>query len=146
MQVLTVRQPWAQAMFITDARRKNVENRTWCPPAATRVAIHAGQRLDLQGIEDLELDRSWIRDLGVVIGTVEIVSWHHQGRGCDEYRCRSNRWAKFGDVAHTQLPMVHWMLARPQLFVTPIKASGKLGLWEPGPSLAHLISIAEVHS
>ncbi len=46
MLALTIKQPWAYAICHLG---KDVENRTWKPPAhaiGTRIAIHAGKRYD----------------------------------------------------------------------------------------------------
>ena len=46
MRGLTLHQPWAWAIAHAG---KNVENRTWAPPAymiGERIAIHAGKRFD----------------------------------------------------------------------------------------------------
>ena len=48
MQALTLIQPWGWAIM----HSKDVENRTWAPPASMvgqRIAIHAGKRYDREG-------------------------------------------------------------------------------------------------
>lgn len=149
MRVLTVRQPWAAAMFAELIRdRKDIENRTWQPLARGRIAIHAAQRVDLAAARLLGVDTP-DRDLGVVLGTVEVVRWHEAPDECWGEGCLSiddaepiSPWAQFpkpGDA-----PLFHWVLRGPRRFVTPIRASGQLGLWEPGPTLAAQIRDAEV--
>jgi hypothetical protein len=146
--VLTVRQPWASALLRTDDR-KTIENRTWPTALRGTIAIHAGAALDdkPRGNPWL-LDRAWGRaqpadlERGAVIGTVRIVDCHMQGDPSCE--CDSNPWAEFGMRDLGQKPVFHWITDDPRDFVTPIPARGALGLWHPGPSLEHLIAIAEV--
>ena len=48
MKALTLWRPWAWALF----HGKDVENRTWSPPASMigqRIAIHAGKKYDAAG-------------------------------------------------------------------------------------------------
>lgn len=48
MKALTLWRPWAWAIF----HGKDVENRTWSPPASMigqRIAIHAGKKIDEAG-------------------------------------------------------------------------------------------------
>jgi hypothetical protein len=146
--ILTVRPPWAQAIIRLDDR-KDVENRTWHTAVRGRIGIHAGATLDRSPRGNpAALERAWGRvqpldiDRGVVIGTVRLVDCHIQGAPTCE--CDGNVWAEFGFRELGQKPAFHWILAEPEEFVTPIAAKGALQLWQPGPSLAHLLEISEV--
>lgn len=141
MKCLTVRQPWASAFFVHPSIAKDVENRTWSPGMSGRIAIHAGRRVDTDALETVGTPRLLDKSLGVIIGTVEIESFHRAGdRACMEHFCDANQWAMFDADGR----MWHWMVGHARRFQTPIPARGNLGLWEPGPSVAHLIEIAEV--
>jgi len=73
MLALSVQQPWPWAIFHAG---KDIENRSWYTKVRGRILIHAGKRIDKDGIEDLD-------DMGVVcpaklrvggiVGSVEIV-------------------------------------------------------------------------
>ena len=133
MKVLTVRQPWASAIM---SGAKTVENRTWMPQRiwepGDRIAIHAGAAIDREAPAFL-LDAEHLRDRGVVLGTVRVLSIHGAGMtGCKLHHCEKNPWAMWGDGMH------HWMLAAPRLLVTPIPARGQLGLWT-SPSVDDLL-------
>lgn len=150
MPCLTIREPWASAVLRTEDR-KTVENRTWHTALRGRVGIHAGAALDRspRGNPGI-LERAWGNrhpselDLGAVLGTVRIVDCHMQGEsGC---ACEDNPWAEFGFRDLGQRPTFHWVLDDPEVFVNPIPARGALQLWQPGPSVAHLMAIAEVFS
>lgn len=143
--VLTVRQPWASAFFERTAP-KDVENRTWLTGYRGRIAIHAGQTIDEGGLEFLGA-RFDERDLGVVLGTVQLVDCHLAGpESCAEWECQANPWAFFAPPQG--LPdgrrIVHWMVAHPRQFATPIRARGHQQLWHPDDSLAYLIEHGEV--
>jgi hypothetical protein len=145
---LTIREPWASAC-IRPADRKDVENRTWHTPYRGRIAIHAGASLDKNPRGNpTALERAWGRrqpldvERGVIIGTVRLVDCHIQG--ADSCECDGNVWAEFSFRELGQRPTFHWIFAEPREFVNPLPAKGALQLWQPGPSLAHLIEIAEV--
>lgn len=142
IHALTVRQPWGSAMFRpTTLGPKNVENRTWSTPLRGPLAIHAGLNIDPAGVEFMHgITEQQERDRGHVLGIVQLVDCHETGVLCLDHGCDSNAWAQFVPG----MRVFHWMLEHPREFVTPIKARGALGLWKPGPSVEHLISIAEV--
>ncbi len=142
---LTVRQPWAGAMFAPVAA-KDIENRSWSTGHRGRVAIHVGRALDDAGLDVLGPVRGDdLRDLGQIIGTVELLDCHLAGSDdCEDLRwgCYGNPWAFWPTTATQRL--VHWRIDHPRRFVTPIAARGQVGLWQAPPSVAHLIEIAEV--
>lgn len=142
MKVLTVRQPWAAAFFVAPNIAKDIENRTWAPGTVGRIAIHAGLTVDEDALLTVGTPRILDKSVGVILGTVEITSYHRAGvpGGCSSMFCDANPWAMFDEDGR----IWHWMIEHARRFVTPIPARGNLGLWEPGPSVAHLIEIAEV--
>lgn len=117
---LTLQRPWEWAIFHAG---KDVENRTWKPPAymlEQYLAIHAGKTLDKDGAR-------WIEDRfglvvpetqgGVIVGVVRLA----------------------GVVTESDSPWFAgpfgWVLAD-KVAIEPVKCSGKLGLWElPGDVL-----------
>lgn len=139
MLCLTIRQPWAGA--ILDLRHpKDIENRGWSTAHRARIGIHAGKRVDAAGVQ--ALPDAPVDDLGKIIGTVEITGCHIQdSEQCHWHHCRENPWAQFSEFPDAAI--WHWELEHPRTFVTPIPERGALKLWEPGPSAAHLMSIAD---
>jgi len=143
MKLLTVRQPWASAMFVSPiplVPPKSIENRVWPVPSKfrERIGIHAGLTVDrFASIPPLENP-----DLGRVLGTVEITGCHEaNSQQCVWHECRENPWAQWPDRQH---PVVfHWELEHPREFVTPIRAKGLQKLWDPTDSVRHLMSIAD---
>ena len=132
MKVLTIRQPWATAIILG---AKDIENRTWTPggrlPLGERFAVHAGAAIDTEAPAYL-LDAEHLRDRGVVLGTVRLVSAH--AAGSPVCACAGNPWAFWTDGVH------HWILADPRPLTTPIRARGQLGLWE-SPTIDHLLTL-----
>lgn len=162
MRVLTVRQPWAAAMFAELIReRKDVENRTWQPPARGRIAIHAAQHQDAAGFEHPIIaaairrgDPSWrtLNEYGHIIGSVDVVRWHRAGDECAGESCitypprlgypvQTGDWSMFPKGG--EKPIWHWVIRGPRRYVTPIKVRGQLGLWNPDPTTAGRIADAE---
>lgn len=146
MRALTVQQPWAAAMF-RRPNPKDIENRTWKTDMRGRIAIHAGQRVDRDAFrQGVNLDERALaraeRDRGAILGTVNLVGMHEAGpMSCALNGCRDNVWAHEPEPGRR---LYHWEIESPREFVTPIRATGALQLWELGPSLEHLVEIAEV--
>src|SRR5258707_13548260 len=74
MKVLSIRQPWAQ---LVASGVKDVENRTWPTRFRGPVLIHASQRADDVGSDEIER-RFGVRPppvlpLGGIVGVTEIV-------------------------------------------------------------------------
>lgn len=128
MRVLTVRQPWAWAIF----HGKTVENRSKNVFGAYRgpVAVHAGQGYDADAWDDIYLiDRDTYHAghstdnsvmPGVILGVVELVDVHHgMSEDCD---CRydSDNWP--------DIERWHGVLKNPRELATPIPYKGALGL------------------
>ena len=109
MRALSIRQPWAHAIFHL---RKRVENRSWPTQYRGKLAIHVSKRIDFAGCESLGLDPETL-PTGCVVGIVDLV---------DCVRGYRSRWAKRGKW--------HWVLRNPRLLARPIPAIGRLGLFE----------------
>ena len=111
--VLTVRQPWASAIFNAG---KDIENRVWATDYRGRLWIHSGlatARAEPDRWADQH--RLWVPPeplpRSVIIGSVDLV---------DIVRNSTSPWA---------LPRhYHWILRRPMLLLRPVKWKGSLGL------------------
>lgn len=115
VKVLTVRQPWASAIFYCD---KNVENRTWTASYRGPVVIHAGKTPD-RNAPEIVWKRARETPLGVALGIVELI---------DITRGHPSPWA--------QRNCFNWVLASPELLVNPIPMRGQRGLYELTPEQA----------
>jgi hypothetical protein len=144
VQLLSVRQPFASQII---AGEKRVENRTRRIEYRGRVGIHAGLRahaLALPG--EVQAVRDGRLPTGCVLGTAQLVDVHRATPDCDAW-CGVHGGYQPGGVAYPKpdANVWHWVLENPRAFVTPIpRVRGMLGLFEPGPSVEHLMSIAEV--
>lgn len=112
MRALTVRQPWAGAIFELG---KDVENRSWTTPYRGPILIHsAGAMWGTNKTLTKPLnDQSLAWSIGSIIGVVELVD---VVRGAASVWADSKSW--------------HWVLGDPQLFSIAIPARGAMGLWE----------------
>lgn len=119
MRALTVKQPWAGAIF---SRGKNIENRSWSTHYRGPLLIHAGARFDREAIEMIRpaLGEEWGR--GRIIGCVDLV---------DCVRGHRSKWADKGSW--------HWILKNARALKSPVIAKGKLGLWIPDDSILSII-------
>jgi hypothetical protein len=117
MRVLTIRQPWAGAIF---ARGKNVENRTWRTDYRGPLVIHSASRIDVGSPVVAGRGRAW--EQGVLLGVVELI---------DCVRDAPGDWA---------MPDCwHWVIRRPKLCKIVMPAKGQLGLWNLNSSLRRAI-------
>jgi activating signal cointegrator 1 len=134
MKVLSVRQPWAEALFL-GSDRKTVENRTWSTAFRGDVAVHASKVVDAQALRALTgLFDGDMLATSAVVGVVELVDVHvQQSQGCLDNDCSWNTWAEFSSAP--EKPIFHWVLRNPRRFRIPVPASGSLGLWEAKYSL-----------
>ena len=144
MKIFTIRQPFASAMLVS-VGAKDIENRRQKTNLRGRVGVHAGKQWHERAVEaDKRLPRV------AVLGTVQIVGCHAAGAGCNAAGCYDNPWADTltdgCGIAQNEPPIFHWELDSPRRFVTPIRATGMLGFWTPGPSVEYLMSIAEVEA
>jgi hypothetical protein len=117
MNCLTVRQPWAWAIF----HGKDIENRDWPTRVRGRVAIHAAKGMTEQEYvaayqyceaRGLILPMPTLLMRGRVLGTVEIV---------DCVSASTSPWF-MGDFG--------FVLRDAQLFQGSIAAKGALGFWQ----------------
>lgn len=108
MKALTIRQPWAGAIFLLG---KDVENRSWSTDYRGLMLIHSAIKVDSTSNIKMGDDNLW--SYGCLLGTVELV---------DCVKNYKSDWAIKGKW--------HWIFKRPIGFLDPIKAKGKLGLWE----------------
>lgn len=137
-KILTVREPWASLII---QGRKRIENRTWAPRNLGRIGIHAAQQIDRAGAA--VYGDPGERTRGLVLGTVEVHSHHVEGSpACERAGCRDDEFAQFTpwrDRASQRALVIHWLVRNPRPFRTPFAARGALGLWTPGPRVAHLV-------
>jgi len=113
LKVLTIRQPWAEAIVW---QTKRTENRTWKTNHRGPLAIHAGAGYDRWAIiYGLEHD---VRS--AIVGVAEITDCHWADWGA---RCCG----PWGDEH-----VWHWTLANVQRLAAPVPCHpGRLGLWTP---------------
>ena len=134
MKVLSIRQPWAFAIFNCG---KDVENRNWYTPYRGRFAVHAGKAFDipkadwqdyLDGTYDepfYSMAQAWEEyghHFGAIIGTVEIYDCVH------DTKCNSP-WKADG------YDFWCWKLRNPVLLNSPIPMKGQLGWFDVSDSL-----------
>jgi hypothetical protein len=108
---LTLRQPWAWAVFHAG---KTIENRTF--PTAHRglLLIHAGRSRAGLEVEGTLAPAPEELVFGALLGTVQLVD-------CLPYwQCRAKPWAR-GPWC--------WLLAGARLFERPVPCRGQQGLW-----------------
>ena len=127
MKCLTIREPWAKA--IMDGL-KPVENRTRNIAGTHRgaIAVHVSQTYDghpaTERVQRLApAFRLDLRYVGMIVGVVYLVGVHRPG---DTDKCQPGAlcspWA--------EEDRVHLVLANPVRFRYPIRAVGRLGLWD----------------
>ena len=120
MKILTVKQPWASLIIHGG---KDIENRQWWTGIRGRIGIHSSAKLEKAECEDaLALLRSIGgkdaslplvgRDLGSIIGTVEVV---------DCVRRSNSPWF---------VGYYGFVLRNPIALPEPIKVRGQLGWWD----------------
>lgn len=136
MKALTVIRPWAAAVAHLG---KNVENRTWRPPAALvgqRFAIHAGKREDLGVLRALNIEQDrrglpMLPDAGPQ-GIVCTVRLAHVFSSAGEMTTGEMMAAtrKLGIPSlRWFLGPVGWVLADVRTLATPVPCRGAQGLW-----------------
>lgn len=136
MKALTLIRPWAAAVAHLG---KNVENRTWRPPAVLvgqRFAIHAGKREDLGILRALNIEQDrrglpMLPDAGPqgIVCTVRLdniftavgeMTLNHRAAVANRLGLPDLRWF-FGPVG--------WVLADARPLATPVPCRGAQGLW-----------------
>ena len=122
MQALTIKQPWASAIA---AGMKRIENRSWQPAAQRlplQLAIHAGARLDREGLAfsrsmGAPVDELPLRAIVAVATVVQVLD-----RSSDPWWRGPLGWVLEDVVA-----------------IEPIECAGQLSLWTPPASIQRLI-------
>lgn len=124
MKALTVKQPWAWAIF----NGKPIENRTWRLHHRGPLAVHAGLSTDPFAIRWMQANvpdlapRPLSYDRGYILGVVELVDCHWSRPGCCD-----TPWAE------TAPGVAHLVLEQPRLLLYPIAARGRQGPWDLRP-------------
>ena len=126
MKCLSVRQPWANAIFIAG---KDVENRSRYTDYRGPLLIHASRRIDWQAARQegpLKKRLQYVTDrrmeTGVIIGVVDLTNVVDNA---------PSEWAEPG--------CWHWLLANRRFLAQPFPCPGKLGLFEIEIPLGALI-------
>lgn len=129
MRALTLKQPWATAIFHLG---KDVENRCWKVPekiVGQRIAIHAGMGWDERAGELLSLRKDDV-PRGALLGSVELKGFvapgqrKHIGLTDEELKIvLSSRWAEPDSE-------FWWHVREPIALPEPISCKGMLGFWE----------------
>ncbi|MGH9535296.1 MAG: ASCH domain-containing protein [Terriglobales bacterium] len=109
MKCLSIRQPWAHAIF---ALGKDVENRSWPTRYRGPLLIHTARRIEAVPCQQLGVQPAALLT-GCCIGVVELV---------DCVRESTSPWAIAGQW--------HWILRSPHLLSEPMALAGQLGLFE----------------
>ncbi|MEW2635426.1 hypothetical protein AB0903_28215 [Streptomyces sp. NPDC048389] len=119
VRALTVWQPWADALAYLG---KDIENRGRRTTYTGVLYLHAGLRTDqtayaqLPGREDLPGVR------GAVIAVARLTGAHTDcDASCSAWADKSAAW--------------HWEISDAAPLATPVKATGRQGLWIPDPEL-----------
>jgi hypothetical protein len=125
LKALTLWQPWAWAIATPEAG-KDVENRTWKPPASILgrpVAIHAGLAFDEDAADGLRegfglaVPTKKECTLGAVVA-VALLQWAVTNS--------PSRWAMTGQW--------HWCLSQVVALPEPVACKGAQGLWPLSPA------------
>ncbi|MCU1441090.1 MAG: hypothetical protein JWP85_2087 [Rhodoglobus sp.] len=143
MKAITVRNPWAAAMFLDEAP-KTIENRTWKTAYRGPLAIVAGTQPDTTPEADLAWrlvsPRPALR-VGAIVGVVELLNIHQQFTAeCDCVLESHGGWARCTRLSAPR-PMQHWVLGSPRLLashqVFPYR--GFLGIGELGAGISEAL-------
>lgn len=128
MKVLTVRQPWADAIVHGG---KRCENRTWTPPTALigmRILIHAAKTPDRAAV--LCRDQTWPDQRGVILA-VATLTGYHAANATGPLCC-----APWGNP-----DAYHWQLADVLALPEPVPAKGALGFWTSDPGVLAAVTL-----
>lgn len=105
--IISLRQPWASAVFVAG---KDVENRSWWTEYRGRLWIHASLRPSPTPNGTLRVALECL-PRGVILGSVELIDIVENAR---------SRWSVDGSF--------HWLLGSPCPLATPIPHRGRPGL------------------
>lgn len=139
MRAITVRQPWATLLALGE---KRYETRSWKTILRGPIAIHAGQQVDKEALQneyvEEALDRHGyltIADLprGSIVAIANLTNCLQVTEvlqsGCmleNGHQVSDPEWT-FGDFT---VGRYAWQMDIIQRLETPIAAKGKLGIWE----------------
>lgn len=136
VQVLSVRQPWAELIL---SGVKWCENRSWKTTFRGRLYIHAS-RCDSLPTEDWESYKLSKEKLttGAIVGHVELVDivWMGADTGVNWSRVFDHVEEQHPDLPTDNDRMIHvegpycWILKKPTRLRKPIPTGGKLRLWK----------------
>lgn len=135
---LTLRQPWASAMFDLG---KRIENRSRGPGVrhlGRRIAIHAGAGKDPEG--DLQIERMGLapafgtpRPVRAILGTARLIAVLNSDRGAviaPGWTLRTAELLTDEQVARWAIGPFWWLFDDVRKFHEPIPwARGQLGIW-----------------
>lgn len=137
VRALTIRPPWSDCCAIEDDDLgKRIENRTWRTSWRGTLLIHAGLQVDTKALtlpvvrKTLPEDYKPVRR-GVVVAIADLTGIHMDDGVCTPWSEREK---------------YHWQLANVQRLTEPVKATGALSLWTPGPELLDEIAAANPHA
>ena len=135
MKALTLYASWAHAIAHYS---KRVENRTWHPPRpliGQRFAIHAGAKLDEDGLDAIDM----IEDASVVAKDVPrsaIVATARLVRSVEFDGLLIPKDADPAVLSDWWAGPVGWVLDDVQALPTPVPCKGALGLWDVPAEIA----------
>lgn len=138
MKALTVKEPWATAIFHYG---KDIENRTWNTFHRGRILIHVSRTKPTKEDEKAFFDicekvgiKNAVFNLsncGLIIGSVELTKTVQPSAFF--YNNDTSLWA---------VPkQFHWRLANPILLEKPVMARGLLGLWSVPQSICNELGV-----
>jgi activating signal cointegrator 1 len=132
--VLSLIQPWAQALFIPGLKR--IETRPWRTNYRGRIYIHGSKGFPKKAkaffAAEVEAERlAWDANLplGAIIGHVDLVDIK---RAADLVPSISDIEYWYGDYSPGRWG---WITENPVLLPEPIPAKGQLGLWKFTPAV-----------
>jgi hypothetical protein len=128
MRALTLKAPWGTAIATLG---KDVENRTWKPPASIigqRIAIHQGVGVAREGLRMLEKKYGALEyEAGVIVCTAVVLGWvDDDGNHSDSLTAREAKRARRSKWYQGSVGWVLGSVRRPRVRV---KAKGMLGVW-----------------
>lgn len=160
LRALTLVQPWATFMMLSDGQLdgvdKDVENRPMAPPVdliGKRFAVHAGLKFDERDEWGL---KKYTRSLppmefpqGCLLGTLELVGFVRFTPGAtpsEPWEGGRAEGLTFEQVKHVVMSRWRapnakacWLVRNPLMLPKPLPCKGALGLWTVPPELAERV-------
>jgi hypothetical protein len=126
IKVLSVRQPWAWAMFHAQPEPKDIENRSWRVAYRGSLYIHAsGSKATAKDLHTLQLLTNNVPESFVysaILGRVKMVG------------CVSDSFSRWADPG-----CWHWQFIEPEAIAEPLYCKGSLSLWMPAQEISSLL-------